>query len=224
MPAGSPEDWKTWRKQERARLLTARLAISDGDHARWSSAITASLIQGFPQLCAMTVGLYWPFQREFDPRHAMLHFRKSGARAALPVVTGKGVPLTFRQWWPGVAMTRGVFDLPMPDGTEVVQPQALLMPPVGFDSAGFRLGYGGGYFDRTLAAMAPQPLKIGLAFELSRMSTIHPQPFDIPMDFVITEAGIHAVTDGKLCPLANAAECTAHLAGIICERGWSTHA
>jgi len=79
-----------------------------------------------------------------------------------------------------------------------VIPDALLIPMVGFDARGYRLGHGGGYFDRTLAALAPPPLKIGIAFELSRMATIRPQDHDIPMDFVVTEAGIHAVTSAGL--------------------------
>lgn len=92
-------------------------------------------------------------------------------------------------------MTKGVFDLPVPDGTMVVQPQALLIPPVAFDTRGYRLGYGGGYFDRTLASMTPQPLKIGVAFELSRIATIYPQCHDVAMDFIVTEARIYHVTE-----------------------------
>ena len=80
--------------------------------------------------------------------------------------------------------------MPIPQ-TEAVVPDVLLMPPVGFDADGYRLGYGGGFFDRTLAAAAPHPLKIGLAREASRIDTIHPQPHDVPMDFVVTERGIH---------------------------------
>jgi 5,10-methenyltetrahydrofolate synthetase len=71
-----------------------------------------------------------------------------------------------------------------------VVPQALLIPPVGFDARGFRLGYGGGFYDRTLASLAPRPLAIGVAFELSRVDSIRPQPFDLPMDYVVTERGI----------------------------------
>jgi 5,10-methenyltetrahydrofolate synthetase len=152
---------------------------------------------GFPILKSMVVGFCWPFQREFDSRFAIREFRRQGAVAALPVVVQRGAPLQFRQWWPGAPVARGVFDLPVPDGTAVVQPQALLIPPVGFDAQGYRLGYGGGYFDRTLAMISPQPLKIGVAFELSRIATIHPQSYDVPMDFIVTETGIsHVGKDG----------------------------
>jgi 5,10-methenyltetrahydrofolate synthetase len=187
------DDIKQWRKAERAQLLARRSAAPADEHRRWSEAITQSLVEGFPILQWMTVGFYWPIQGEFDPRFAIREFRKHGARAALPVVVQKAAPLQFREWWPGVPATKGVFDLPVPEGTAVLRPQAALIPPVGFDRQGYRLGYGGGYFDRTLAALVPQPLKIGVGFELSRIPTIYPQPHDVPMDFVVTEAGIHHV-------------------------------
>ena len=184
-----PDDVRQWRKAERARLLALREAMAADERRAHNETITRRLIDGFPQLAGMTVGFYWPLRGEFDARVAMLHFRKLGARTALPVVVQKGAPLQFRLWWPGAPTTVGVYDLPVPE-TEVVVPQALLMPPIGFDAQCYRLGYGGGFFDRTLAAMSPQPLKIGVAFELSRMATIRPQPHDIPMDLVITERGI----------------------------------
>ena len=118
--------------------------------------------------------------------------------AALPVVVQKGAPLQFREWYPGAIVVKGVFDLPMPSETPVVRPKALFIPPVGFDAQGYRLGYGGGYFDRTLAALTPHPLKIGVAFDLSRIPTIRPQPHDVPMDFIVTESGIYQVVSNRL--------------------------
>ena len=184
------DDIKTWKAALRKELLARRTAVSDADRVAWNAAITQRLIDGFPQLAGLTVGIYWPYQGEFDPRFAMHHFRKLGAMSALPEVVNKGEPLRFRQWWPGVAMTTGVYDIPVPDGTGVVVPQALIMPPVGFDGAGFRLGYGGGFYDRTLASISPRPLTIGVAYELSRVETIRPQVFDLAMDYVVTERGI----------------------------------
>ncbi|MEO8136139.1 MAG: 5-formyltetrahydrofolate cyclo-ligase [Betaproteobacteria bacterium] len=193
-----PLDLKQWRKEQRAALLARRMAASADLHNRWSDTITQFLLDAFPLLQRMTVGLYWPIKGEFDPRFAIRALRDAGATAALPVVVQKAAPLEFRAWSPGVRMTRGVYDLPVPEGTAVVRPDALLIPPVGFDAQGYRLGYGGGYFDRTLVALDPQPLKIGVGFELSRMATIHPQPHDVPMDFIVTEAGVHPVTERGL--------------------------
>lgn len=208
---------KAWRRALRAELIARRAAIPAARHRAWSVAITQSLVEGFALLGSLRIGFYWPMQGEFDPRYAVRHWREAGAQVALPVVVRKQAPLQFRAWWPGVATSCGVLNLPVPEGTIEVVPQAVLMPPVGFDARGFRLGYGGGYFDRTLAAIIPQPLKIGVAFELSRIDTIHPQAYDIPMDFIITEAGIHVVGAGGLECLAPA-EAARRAAALIESR------
>jgi 5-formyltetrahydrofolate cyclo-ligase len=134
------------------------------------------------------------------------------------VVADKKGPLQFRKWWPGAPMKAGVYDIPFPDGTELVVPDAAIVPMNGFDEQGYRLGYGGGYFDRTLASHSPRPLAIGVSFELARLATIHPQPHDIPMDFVVTEAGLHAVSGSRLARL-NAEECRAQAQRLCEERG-----
>ena len=213
-----PDDIKQWRKVQRAELLARRRAVTRAQHRQWNASITQLLTEGFPILQVMAVSFYWPFQGEFDPRFAIRQLRTRGATAALPVVVQKGTPLQFREWWPGAPVTKGVFDLPVPDGTAVVRPQALLIPPVGFDAEGYRLGYGGGYFDRTLALMRPQPLKIGVAFELSRIATTHPQPHDVPMDFIVTEAGIHHVNKNGLECIRDPREVVELAGRIILDR------
>jgi 5,10-methenyltetrahydrofolate synthetase len=144
--------------------------------------------------------------------------RRRGARAALPVVLGKGLPLEFREWWPGVGMVNGAYDVPVPDGTAALTPDVLLIPAVGIGGRGDRLGYGGGFFDRTLAALSPRPLTLALAFELSRIATSDPQPHDILMDFVVTEAGIEAAVPGGL-EAVDAAEAARRAAALVVERG-----
>jgi len=183
-----------WRKTERTRLLALREAIPLEERRVADARITDLLLQGFPLLGGLVVSFYWPFKGEVDPRVAVLRLRERGARAALPVVVEKKAPLRFQEWWPGCVTRPGVFDLPVPVEGAVVVPEAVLVPPVGFGARGYRLGYGGGYFDRTLAALSPRPIAIALAREVSRIETIHPQPHDVPMDFIVTEAGIHAVT------------------------------
>ena len=189
---------KAWRRARRAALVARRLAAGASTRRRWSARIADLLRGGFASLTARPVGVYAPFRGEPDVRAAVDHWRRAGATTALPVVTSRAAPLEFRVFRPGTRMRKGVFGLPIPQGTPAVLPDALLIPMVGFDARGYRLGHGGGYFDRTLATLAPPPLKIGIAFELSRMATIRPQDHDIPMDFVVTEAGIHAVTSAGL--------------------------
>jgi 5,10-methenyltetrahydrofolate synthetase len=93
-------------------------------------------------------------------------------------------------------MAEGVYGIPYPLDTPVLSPAAALVPVNGFDEEGFRLGYGGGYFDRTLAALDPRPVTIGLGYEISRIPTIHPRPHDIPLDFFVSEVGILARDPG----------------------------
>lgn len=194
------DDLAAWRKTRRAELIERRKAMPAEAQRESNERIGALLLEGFPLLEGKTLGFYWPFKGEVDPRVALLRLRERGTRAALPVVVAKAEALEFREWYPGVESDPGVFGLPVPR-TPKVLPDAVLMPPVGFDAAGYRLGYGGGYFDRTLASLAPRPLAIGIARELSRIETIHPQPWDVPMDFVVTEAGIHEVSAGGLQPI-----------------------
>lgn len=215
-----PPELKKRRATERATLIARRLAASPDEHARWSARIEASLREGFSGLAGMIVGFYWPFQGEFDPRPFVTDLRGRGVRAVLPAVVAKNQPLEFHEWWPGVAMTKGVYDLPVPDGTSALVPDALLIPALGVGSQGDRLGYGGGYFDRTLAALRPKPIAVGIAFELSRIATIVPQPHDVFMDFIVTEAGIEAAVAGGLTKLS-AQDCRAHLAALTAERGLS---
>ncbi len=210
-------DVAEWRKERRAELIARRKALPEADRNDAGDRIEALLVEGFPMLGQLDLGFYWPFNAEVDPRVAAHRFREMGARTALPVVVAKGAPLEFREWHAGVATVPGVFGLPVPQSPTLV-PGAVLMPPVGFDARGYRLGYGGGYFDRTLAAMVPQPLKIGLAHEASRIDTIHPQPHDIPMDFVITEAGVHVATAAGLVIEHDLPRVARHAAAILSGR------
>jgi len=204
MRSDTPYDWpriRDWRRQQRAALIERRVAVPRETLAPWNAAITESILAGFPMLAGMTIGFCWPFKHEFDARFAIRRFRQQGATAALPAVVEKTGPLQFRKWWPGAPMRPGVYDIPVPDGTEQVVPDAAIVPMNGFDEQGYRLGYGGGYFDRTLAAITPRPLAIGVGYEFARLPTIHPQTHDIAMDFVVTEAGVHAVSGARLTRL-----------------------
>jgi 5,10-methenyltetrahydrofolate synthetase len=195
------DDVQNWRAARRSELLAARQAVSNNDRRAWTAAIRAHLSAALPLVRDLVIGYYVPFRGEPDVRPLLDEWRAAGAATALPVVKGRGLAMEFRLWWPGAPVLKGAFSLPGPDGTPLVTPAVVLMPPVGFDEQGYRLGYGGGYFDRTLAAMLPSPLKIGLAFELSRIATIRPQPYDIPMDYIVSEAGLYRVSAGQLLRL-----------------------
>jgi 5-formyltetrahydrofolate cyclo-ligase len=207
-----------WRKAQRADLLARRSAVAPEQRAQWGKSITRRLREGFPILSRMTVGFCWPHAGEFDARFLIHELRVKGARAALPVVVRFREPLAWHAWWPGAPMKNGPLDIPVPDGTEELIPDAVLIPPVGFTPHGERLGYGGGFFDRTLAALSPQPLKIAVAFEMSRIETIHAEPHDVPMDFVVTEIASYRVTNAALVALS-AAECAACAERMAAERG-----
>jgi 5-formyltetrahydrofolate cyclo-ligase len=221
MPLSAVHAWpqiRDWRKQQRADLIARRIAVSPATLRQWRGTIEGWIAAGFPMLAGMTIGFCWPFKSEFDARFVIRGLRDRGATAALPAVVAKSSPLQFRKWWPGAPMIRGVYDIPVPDGTELVVPDAAIVPMNGFDEGGYRLGYGGGYFDRTLAAAVPRPLAIGVAYELARLPTIHPQAHDIAMDFVVTEAGIHAATGPRLARL-DAEECRARAQRLCDDRG-----
>jgi 5-formyltetrahydrofolate cyclo-ligase len=135
------------------------------------------------------LGVYWPFRAEFDPRPLIDSAVAAGRGVALPVVVDKKGPLEYRAWLPGEKLVDGVWNIPVPEKRDIVVPAIVLAPLVGFDRAGYRLGYGGGYFDRTLASLSPRPLAIGVGFEFQLLDTIHPQSFDVPMGAIVTETG-----------------------------------
>jgi 5-formyltetrahydrofolate cyclo-ligase len=184
-----PATVKVWRKAERQRLLELRSGTTPAERREWGQQIEAHLRRLLTERTGIILGVYWPFQAEFDPRPLIDWVVAAGSAVALPVVIEKQGPLEYRAWRPGEKLVDGVWNIPIPEKRQIVIPQAVLAPLVGFDRNRYRLGYGGGYFDRTLAALAPRPWAIGVGFELSRLETIYPQVFDIPMDLIVTEAG-----------------------------------
>lgn len=207
-----------WRKSQRSTLLARRCAASASDHALWSTAIERTLRQVFGLEGPWVVGFCWPYQAEFDARPFATWLHSRGVQTALPVVVAPGQALEFQAWWPGVAMAAGAYDIPVPVNTARRVPDVLLVPPVGIGAAGDRLGYGGGFFDRTLAAIAPPPITIATAFELSRVPTTYPQAHDILMDFVVTEAGVQGLENGALKCL-DGAQATARMQSLARARG-----
>ena len=178
-----------WRKDERQRIIAERLSLSVDDRQHRAGAIARHLSAALGDIHGRTVGVYWPFRGEPSLRSWMEQIHADGALCALPVVVERQAPLVFRSWWPGAPMARGIWNIPVPAESIDVLPDIVVSPVVGFDPACYRLGYGGGFYDRTLAAMACKPLVIGVGFALSAVPTIHPLPHDIPMQFIVTEHG-----------------------------------
>lgn len=180
---------RAWRRSKRAELLARRLELPGRERGRTREVMSELIRTEIADLRDGCIGFYWPFKGEIDLRPLVSACVESGAEAALPVVVEKARPLEFWSWRPQLRLQCGIWDIPIPVVRRVVHPTVLLVPLLGFDAAGYRLGYGGGYYDRSLAIMAPRPLTIGIGHELGRLHTIHPQPHDVPMDAVVTEAG-----------------------------------
>ncbi|PZF78043.1 5-formyltetrahydrofolate cyclo-ligase [Aestuariivirga litoralis] len=180
-----------WRKSERERLIAARLAAASDQRAAWSHAIADVLQRAIGAANGLIVSTYWPFRGEPDLRPLMARLEAMGGCCALPVVLAKGQPLVFRRWKEGEPLVRGVWNIPVPAEGAEVEPDVVIAPVVGFDPHCFRLGYGGGFFDRTLALRAPRPRVFGVGYELQAIATIHPLGHDIPMQAIVTEAGLH---------------------------------
>jgi 5-formyltetrahydrofolate cyclo-ligase len=175
-----------WRKSERARLIAARLAIPADERAARGRRLAGKLDALLPDLNDRTVSLYWPLRGEPDLRDWLQAIRARGAICALPVVVERNAPMIFRTWRPGEPIVRDFWSIPVPEQGVAVSPDIVLAPVVGFDEERFRLGYGGGYFDRTLASLSTKPYVVGIGYTEAGIKTIYPLDHDIRMDAIVT--------------------------------------
>lgn len=178
-----------WRKAARERLIAMRLAVPVAERVAVAREIAGELDTLIEVGPGTIVGAYWPFRGEPDLRDWLGRIVEKGGRTALPVVAARGQPLVFREWTPKSWMRRGVWRIPEPTTGAELKPNIVVVPLVGYDLDCYRLGYGGGYFDRTLAALETQPLVIGVGHAFAAMPTIHPLAHDIPMDVIVTGSG-----------------------------------
>lgn len=169
----------------RRALLADRQAISAEVRSTWDAAIGTRVLAWWEAHPVAMLGVFWPIRGEPDLRPAYAVLAARGVRLALPVVVGKEAALGFIEWKPGDAMTKDGFGVAVPTAGANMQPQALLIPCVGFNEQGFRLGYGGGFYDRTLAA-ASRPRAIGIGYECAR-ADFEADQHDIALDEIITE-------------------------------------
>ena len=168
----------------------ARSELTPESRREKSDAILKFLAGNLHELLSGAVALYWPFRGELDVMRLASQIWECGGSVALPSVISKGQPLVFRQWKAGEALHEDVLGIPYPAHGELVEPRTLVIPLLGFDRACYRLGYGAGYYDLTLASALPRPTAIGVGFEISRLETVYPQPHDVPMDLIVTELGL----------------------------------
>jgi 5-formyltetrahydrofolate cyclo-ligase len=178
------------RSALRRGRIAAREALTAVDHATRSTRIERHLLTWFRGRRPAVVGFCWPVRAEVDLRPAVRRLRDAGWRACLPVIVGPAKPMAFRAWTPDTAMAVDRHGIAYPADGEAMRPDVLLMPVNAVDAQGYRLGYGGGYFDRTLAALDPRPIAIGIGFDLARVDSIGPEAHDIPLDILITESGV----------------------------------
>ncbi|MDE2277918.1 MAG: 5-formyltetrahydrofolate cyclo-ligase [Burkholderiales bacterium] len=138
------------------------------------------------------IGAYWPIKGEFDALPALFRWTEADeARCiGLPVIDKASQRLSFQMWFPGCEMEEDAFGIPKPKNTPAFHPTLLLVPCVGFGPRGVRLGYGGGFYDRTLATLSPRPFTAGLAYANGFVPGLQAEPHDVPLDAILTEEGV----------------------------------
>jgi len=182
------------RRALRARTIAAREALTATHRAALMRPLETHLGDLLARLAPTTLGFCWPYRGEPDLRAWVAHWLATDAArvAVLPVVPHQAGPMVFRRWTPGMDMPLDRHGIPHPPDGEPRIPDVMLVPCNAFDAAGYRVGYGGGYFDRTLAVM--NPVAVGLGFEFARVEDVWPQAHDRPMDWILTERGAFSAT------------------------------
>jgi 5-formyltetrahydrofolate cyclo-ligase len=187
----------SWRREQRAILLGTRQAMPQDARQHAAEIVAAKLDAIVAKRRSATVGVYWPIKHEINLLPWASELARRGVMVCLPVVVTPKAPLEYWRWTQGEALARGIWNIPVPARRDVMLPDLMLAPLVGFDRANYRLGYGGGYFDRTLASLRQRPMVVGVGYEFSALETIFPQPHDIPMDEVLTERGDGLLSDRR---------------------------
>ena len=174
----------------RRQLQAERLAMTDR-HQR-SVHLQEVLRVWLVSRPERTIGAYWPIKGEFDALPALYRWSEadSARRIGLPVINRETKQLKFHVWYPGCPMEDDAFGIPKPKDTEAFEPQLLLVACVGYGPGGLRLGYGGGFYDRTLAALQPRPYTVGVGYGNGWVPWLQAEPHDVPLDAVLTEEGV----------------------------------
>ncbi len=170
----------------RRALLERRLNLGDAERTRMDAAIAAHLERLLSKQPVASLGVFWPIRKEPDLFDLYRRLHTQGIRLALPVVSAKEMPLRFASWAPDDPMIKDGFGVPVPEKQVFGDmPEALLVPCVGFNSGRFRIGYGGGFYDRTLA-ITPKPYAIGIAYSC-QLAEFEVGSHDVALDLIVTE-------------------------------------
>src|SRR5579862_705838 len=183
---------RRWRVQAREALIHERLSCGRTVRQQRSDEARRRLVESVDLGSYRTLGVYSPMRGEIDVLGLAAEHLRRGGCIGLPVVVDKSAPVEFWRWWPDMPMSKGIWNIPIPATREPLEPDALIVPLVGFDRALFRLGYGGGYYDRTLAQLARRPFCVGLGFQSGLLPSIYPQAHDMPMDRIITDERVYS--------------------------------
>lgn len=185
----------------RKQLLDTRERLAENRAPTLQDALLARLWSCVGPVQGQVLALYWPIRGEVPLGSLPQRWVEAGARLALPVVDGPARPLRFVAWRPGDPMTPGAHGIPRPLADESLRPTVVLVPCLGFDARGYRLGYGGGYYDRTLAALQadgqPAPRTIGLAWDEARLDAFEPASTDIALQTVLTPLATYGEPRGR---------------------------
>lgn len=181
----------------RSRALAERARFPESQRPAAAKAAAEFFFSAFQLPKGAVVAAYWPIRDELDCRPVLTRLMDSGQPVCLPVVAGDELPLELRLWEEGAPLyPAGFGTLAPPETAPLAVPDYILMPLLGFDAHGTRLGYGGGYYDRTLAALVRRPVLIGFAFALQELENIPRAEHDVPLDAVVTEAGVRMFGSG----------------------------
>ena len=184
------------KKALRKELLEQRLNLPDRlQRADLLQRVMRIWLVGRPDA---VIGAYWPIKGEFDPLPALHRWKEDGElldepqprRIGLPVVNKEHKTMIFHAWYPGCPMEEDAYGIPKPKDTEVVVPTLLFVACVGYGAGGHRLGYGGGFYDRTLASLDPKPTTVGLGFTQGFLEDFEPEPHDMALDAILNDNGV----------------------------------
>jgi 5,10-methenyltetrahydrofolate synthetase len=190
----SEESKAAYKKALRKDLLEQRLNLSD----RLQRAELLQRVMRIWLVGRTVIGAYWPIKGEFDPLPALHRWKEDGElidqpqprRIGLPVVNREHKTMTFHAWYPGCPMEEDAYGIPKPKDTELIVPTLLFVPCVGYGPGGYRLGYGGGFYDRMLGSLSPKPFTVGLGFGTGFLDDLEPEPHDVPLDAILNDHGV----------------------------------